>query len=259
MLYLLTQHSLWNRKHSPFLLCSCKRGLGVVNNDTHECEILPHEEQVRLFDRSERRMRLKSAEDSSYDDKYRSWVDENNKGVSHYGIHPDLLPRHSIRFDTFHMKCSITRRLMSTVRGFMLNQSTDVIALFSQSVLKKFWNDYHLYLWNNNKSFSSMVGNELALFVASTEDIVKFFNDNFVQTDNVKHMCVGLKTCVKLFKFLGITYLGDDMSVDEYKEELNVFKNNLKTFYDAGKDTYLSSALGDVGEGETFYMHTLRY
>ena len=58
-----------------------------------------------------------------------------------------------------------------------------------------------------------MVGNELALFVASSEDIVKFFHDNFVQTDNVRHTCIGLKTWVKLFKFLGITYLGDDMSV----------------------------------------------
>ena len=27
MLYLITQHSMWNRKHYPFLMCKCKRGV----------------------------------------------------------------------------------------------------------------------------------------------------------------------------------------------------------------------------------------
>ena len=183
-----------------------------------------------------------------------------HQGISHYGIHPDLLPRESIMFDTFHLKCSTTGRLMSTVRDFILNQSTDVIALFSQSALKKFWNDYHLYLYNvNNKSFSLMVGDELALFVASSEDIIQFFHDKFVQTNEVRCICTGFNTWVKLFKFLGVTYLGDNITVEQYKDELNVFKQNLKIFYDAGKTTYLSSALGEVGEGETFYMQILRY
>ena len=26
MLYLLTQHSAWNRRHHPFILCKCKKG-----------------------------------------------------------------------------------------------------------------------------------------------------------------------------------------------------------------------------------------
>ena len=37
MLYLLTQHSLWNRKNHPFLLCKCKRGAGArdINHDAY--------------------------------------------------------------------------------------------------------------------------------------------------------------------------------------------------------------------------------
>ena len=42
MLYLLTQHSLWNRKYNPFLLCTCKRGEGVVSNRTHICKVKSH-------------------------------------------------------------------------------------------------------------------------------------------------------------------------------------------------------------------------
>ena len=37
MLYLLTQHSLFNRKHFPFLLCTCGRGEGVIDED-HVCK-----------------------------------------------------------------------------------------------------------------------------------------------------------------------------------------------------------------------------
>ena len=54
MLYLLTQHSLWNRTHHPFLLCTCKRGEGVVDSD-HQCKILSHEDQLNFWNRSFRR------------------------------------------------------------------------------------------------------------------------------------------------------------------------------------------------------------
>ena len=112
-------------------------------------------------------MTTKSAVDSTYNiEKNLKWVDENNQGVSYFGSHLELLPRDSLRFDTFHMKCSITRRLMSTVRSFILDQLTEVMNSFLQSVLSKFWNDYHLYIWNNKKSFSSMVGNELTFFTS---------------------------------------------------------------------------------------------
>lgn len=47
MLYLLTQHSLWNWHHHPFLLCKCSRGAAVDTN--HKCKIISQEEQVRLY------------------------------------------------------------------------------------------------------------------------------------------------------------------------------------------------------------------
>ena len=43
MLYLLTQHSMWNRKNRPFLLCSCERGEGVKNNNSHVCKTIGEE------------------------------------------------------------------------------------------------------------------------------------------------------------------------------------------------------------------------
>ena len=53
MLYLLTQHSAWNRKEHPFLLCECRRGEGVRNNNKHECKLISYEDQISLYERSE--------------------------------------------------------------------------------------------------------------------------------------------------------------------------------------------------------------
>ena len=119
MLYLLTQHSLWNRKHHPFLLCTCMRGEGVIN-DNHTCKLISDKDYLVRFKRSERRWNLKQKQvgiDKYTNANHLDWIDEKNVGVSHFGIHPTLLPLSNIRFDTFHMKCSITRKLMTLLCG----------------------------------------------------------------------------------------------------------------------------------------------
>ena len=71
MLYLLTQHSLYNRKFHPFLLCKCQRGEGVINNMNHECKIISHEEQIHYYNRSIRRWKNKREKrgDTTYNKK----------------------------------------------------------------------------------------------------------------------------------------------------------------------------------------------
>ena len=54
MLYVLTQHSLWNRKYHPFLLCKCTQGERVLNPH-HKCKIFTNEEQLEYYNRSVRR------------------------------------------------------------------------------------------------------------------------------------------------------------------------------------------------------------
>ena len=53
MLYMITQHSSWARKHYPFLLCKCNRSDGVVN-ENHECKIINHDDQLKYYDRSKK-------------------------------------------------------------------------------------------------------------------------------------------------------------------------------------------------------------
>ena len=83
------------------------------------------------------------------------WVDVNNEGISHFGIHPELFPWNEITFDTFHLKCSVSRRLMEELRKLLLEQSTVIQNDFSVKVLSKFLNQFHLFVCGPGKPFSS--------------------------------------------------------------------------------------------------------
>ena len=225
MLYLLTQHSAWNRKNKPFLLCKCLRGEGVTQNREHVCRMIPHEEQILLHDRSSRRWESKRQRTPTYTVKeHMKWIDDHNEGVSHFGIGPILLPRDGIRFDTFHMKCSVSKKLMGWLRNFILGQSSVVVQDFSVNILKMFWNDFHIYVWQNKKNFSSFLGNEVALFVGNSNLIIEFLQRRFIPTNETRAFIEALRLWKKMFKFLSITYINSD----SYPNKMNEFFNNVK-------------------------------
>ena len=264
MLYLLCQHSLWNRKHKPFLLCNCKRGEGVINNNTHQCVERSHQNEIDLYDRSLKRWERKRArlnEGECYNYKqHTDCVDEFNEGVSHFGVHPELLPRNEIRFDTFHLKCSITKKLMSWLRNFLLNSSTSARTNFSIHILSKFWNQYHLFVWRTNKAFSSFQGNELALFIANISSIKNYLVQNFVQDNDINNFVLALNLWESMFKFLGITHISKEQEQSGwYPNQIQSFKNDCIKFYDCGKTTFLSTNETRIGSNETCYAHVLRF
>ena len=99
--------------------------------------------------------------------------------------------------------------LMNNLREFILNQSTKINELFTKNVLKSFWNDWHIHVWNSNKSFTKFTGNEVALFVSNIENVIDFINNNFFIVDKTRAIITGMRTWVSIFKFLGITYIND--------------------------------------------------
>ena len=70
ILYLLTQHSLWNRKHHPFLWCTCMRGEGVKNAN-HTCELISDQDYLAHYLRSERRCNLKHKTNDGHKSVYK--------------------------------------------------------------------------------------------------------------------------------------------------------------------------------------------
>ena len=245
-------------------MCKCKRGEGVKKED-HTCTMLNNTESKHYWERSkryweDRQGQVRNGMLKSYDlSTHMDWVDKSNYGILHFGIHPQFLNRENICYDTFHMKCAITRCLMNFLRSFAQNFMTVETHLLFLKELGNFWNEYHTTVWDTNRSFASFKGNELALFVANIGPVVSFLQRKVSKTnlrDNVKE---SLELWNKMFKVLGITYITDG---SEYLEQVDKYEEQVKRLYKLGGESFLSrksSAEKDKGQSETFYFHVLRY
>jgi len=250
MLYSLTQHSQWNRKHNPFLVCKCNRNAGL-DDENHKCIMIDDSESKRLWERSLRRWDSKVSRCDTYDtSQHKDWCDESNCGVTHFGIHPDHLQISTIRFDVFHCSCAIIRNVMNYTRKLMLKQSTDLRTLFTTSVLSMFWAKFHVYCWNNKLNFSSFKGNELFQFVSNAHIISQFIDDEMIPTDETRNLVGALNIMKEIFEFTSITYIEDEQ---KYISKLNDYKTNVKLMFKYGKNTFLA------GEEVSFYFHCLRF
>ena len=101
----------------------------MAKGSSHVCTLQKDKDEVILWlvfkERWEKKRSEKGEGALSYTRKKRmDRFNKHNEGVSHFGIHPDLLPRSKIRFDTFHLKCFITSHLVESVR-FLLDYQSD--------------------------------------------------------------------------------------------------------------------------------------
>ena len=185
------------------------------------------------------------------------WVDIHNCGISHFGFSPSVLPRSSLRFDVFHLRSGVTRRLMTNLRNFLMGSTMEVelVEKFSD-VLSNFWSEYNMLLWNLNKNFQRLVGSEILCFIKNTKLITEFLKEEYEASEVLDDLCNGLLLWEKITPFLLITKIDD---VEEYKLKLNAFENNLKEFYEIGGRSFLTKNPAEVGGDETFYFHVLRF
>jgi hypothetical protein len=205
MLYVLTQHSQRNRPNHPFLLYKCNPRKGVVD-DNHVCVSIIDDEYSQLWSHSERKWQYRKIKNVLYTEtQHKNYCDVNNCGVTHFGIHPELLPLSSICFDMMHMKAAVIRRMMGYLRNFILKQSSSTIQSFSTQVLRRFWGVFHTYCWNNKFNFSKFNGNELNLFVENSPIIIKFLDDTFIPIEEIQQLKSALGLLPSIFKFISMT------------------------------------------------------
>ena len=119
MIYILTQHSAYIRKHHPFVLCKYQRG-DALKSGEHEFTRILKDECIQLYKNSLEHMKKKKQNYIHYKDKYHlQWADEHKFGITPFGVHPSKLDYDMIRFGTFHMICQITRKLMDYMRRYI--------------------------------------------------------------------------------------------------------------------------------------------
>lgn len=237
MLYILTGHSLWNRKHFPFLLCNCRRGDGVKNSQ-HVCSLRSHEEHIRLQERSLHRWDRKLLMDANQNynkNPHMDWVDEWNTGVSHFGLDANLFPLSHIRFDVFHLRSAITRHLLSTLRTFIFSQIFDLQKDF-EKLLHTVWNTYYIVVWESNRPFSSLKGKEILAFINLIPDIVSFIEERFVDNSFLMNLCGGLSLWKNISEFLHVTTVDDNT---KYENQIVQYKIELSNFYSHGEMSFI--------------------
>ena len=129
------------------------------------------------------------------------WIDINNKGISHFSLHPHLMMRDDIHFDIFHLRCAIPRRMMNYLRKFMMKTTTDLMKKSTDSFLTKNWSNHNVLTWNLNKPFTSFIGCELLLFIKNILLVVQFLKDNFQAIDLRRDLYNGLLSRCSLTKY----------------------------------------------------------
>ena len=193
-----------------------------------------------------------------------NWADLKKCGVSHFGVHPDLFPLSAIRFDTFHLRLEITRHLLSSLRKFLFAQNFTCQLAF-EKILATAWSSCFVFVWSSNKPLSSLKGKQIMAFIALIPEVVDFLQTQFEDTSFLTHLGGGLSTWCELSRFIHLTFPfnkddSDDVRIEKtslYEEEIVSFKANLQIFYMHGSKSFLTKK--NIGDMETFYMHTLRF
>ena len=158
---------------------------GVVNNLNHKCKIIPHDDQVKYYKRSQKKWERKVSKGNDWTVKnHADWIDENNFGISHFGLSPLLLQREDIWFDVFHLSVAITKRLMTHIRNFVFMLSVEFQIKF-YNALTEFWEAFHLIIWKCNKNFSIFKGADIKKFVINCPAVVNVLRENLVMTKDI--------------------------------------------------------------------------
>ena len=265
MLYLLTQHSLFNRKHRPFLLCSCGKGDGV-RDTMHKCIQLDHDTQVDLYERSRWRFNKKQAKvGSDYTYKlHMDWVDNKNNGVSHFGLSPLVMPRHYIRFDLFHLRSSVTRKLIEVLRRFIRAQIVPIHTQFGV-LIRAIWEDWYVLAFECNKAMTCLRGKQILSFIRAIPSIAKFLRQKFHCNEYLDNVIKSMELWQEISKFMHTIciFAKDDSTHDKdvkqkkYEEDICKFESNVKLLYHYGGKSFLTKTV--IGDQENLYMHVLRY
>lgn len=149
------------------------------------------------------------------------------------------------------MKCVITRSTISYVRTFVLSQTMDFIEQFSVH-MQNFWSKFNIFVFNNNRAFSSFHRNILSKWVTHKPDTIAIFQDHFENTEHINKISLLLQHWHSLTEFLGISRISTHKN---YQKQIDDYDDKVKELYDVGAKTVLT--MNVTGDHEMFYYHVL--
>jgi len=264
MIYNIMQHSQWNRKHHPFILCKCKRGNAVKNLEHHTCDIIGDEDQLMYYNKSAVKFEQCYSNTYTQDNfkKHCDWADRKNYGITHFGLHPKLLPNSRVAFDNLHNRLSNVRQIWDYIRNYVNVYGYDLQSKFT-NILRKELSDYYVQCHDTGKSLAVMHGEQIEAFINLIPVIMNFMKESFELTSELNSIIEMLETYPLIDKFLRITKVIDtnaDLKTQEeqksnYENNFKIFKQNLIMYQKAAANTILTK--NTLGDNENFYSHVL--
>ena len=74
------------------------------------------DEELNYYNKSKAHWDTEKEKNNNYNTKkHKDWCNKSNMGITHYGIHPDELPRSRIVFDLFHMNKANGVKLLEAI------------------------------------------------------------------------------------------------------------------------------------------------
>ena len=143
----------------------CKQ-VDTVCNIKRIRKTITYVEQVSLYYRQSHiwdKVRTKYG-DNYKSDSYGYWADEQNFGISHYGINPYHPCRDCIKLNVFYLRISITRLILKFIQHFIISQPVQYTEYFSQ-ILANAQGIFSIPLWNCNKEISALTGRDIQNFI----------------------------------------------------------------------------------------------
>ena len=276
-LYMLLGHSHWSRKHKPFLGCAC--GKGDCNNDNHQCVQWTDETYKEKIKKSSLRWSKRDAiarlrkEEYTISD-HREWCDKRNDGICHFGVVPETYNFAStIRYDVFHGRGNVCKKIIAYIRKILGGnyENLEQFALFLQTI--KGWGDYEISPWLTGDGVARLKGVHIKEFTHQIEEVTRMLSALCLPHE-VKYINIALLSYTKVSKMLGKIFIDEydgvkdvlsgDPSITSSSSEENIarafvlaYKSSVKEFYDAGMKSFLTDS--STGDGETFYVHNLRF
>ena len=116
-----------------------------------------------------------------------------------------------------------------------------------------------LGLWRLNKPVTQLLGVKIKAFIFKFPEIATLMRSResgLRQTEEIVSFAKALDLWYSIEHHLKRAKVTKE-EVDEFPSVLEKFETNIISFYECGTDTFLSG--NEVGEDETFYIHTLKY
>ena len=78
------------------------------------------------------------------------------------------------------------------MRRYIRRKKLEILESFCTEVLGKSWSSFNVAVFGANKALSILQGNDIMQYIDMTQDIIKFYNENFDVTKNNTAFCVVL-------------------------------------------------------------------